>query len=237
MEMKNGMQSRKKITDAACDVFCLQETKKDTCDLAFLRNICLPDFDRFEFVPSIGASGGLITAWKSRNFSGGLCFSNQYGISISLSSTISDDNWIVTNLYGPCTPEGKKNFTDWFKQIQMPTNIDWIVVGDFNLMRKPQDRNREGGDLNEMFMFNDAISALALNEIVLQGRKYTWSNMQLSPLLQKIDWIFTSNAWTLKYPDTSATILEDTFRSLSMPSDHLHKYTQTKSFQNGELLD
>lgn len=32
-------------------------------------------------------------------------------------------------------------------------------------------------------MFNDAISALGLNEIVLQGRKFTWSNMQPNPLL------------------------------------------------------
>jgi hypothetical protein len=65
----------------------------------------------------------------------------------------------------------------------MLDKIDWMIVGDFNLMRKPEDRNKAGGDLTEMFMFNDALSALGLNEIVLQGRKYTWSNMQLSPLL------------------------------------------------------
>jgi len=63
-------------------------------------------------------------------------------------------------------------------------------------------------------MFNDAVNALALNEIVLQGRKFTWSNMQPSPLLQKLDWVFTSNAWTMKYLDTSATILD------RIPSDH-----------------
>lgn len=38
--------------------------------------------------------------------------------------------------------------------------------------------------------------------------------MQPNPLLEKLDWIFTSNAWTLKYPDTSAKALN---RS---PSDH-----------------
>ena len=75
---------------------------------------------------------------------------------------------------------------EWFQQIQMPKDIDWMVVGDFNLMRKQEDKNK-GGDLAEMFMFNDAISALGLIEIVLQGRKYTWSNMQPNPLLQKLD--------------------------------------------------
>ena len=63
-------------------------------------------------------------------------------------------------------------------------------------------------------MFNDAISALGLIEIVLQGRKYTWSNMQPNPLLQKLDQVFTSSSQNLKYPDTTAKGLEMT------PSDH-----------------
>ena len=31
----------------------------------------------------------------------------------------------------------------------MPEDDDWLVVGDFNLLRKPMDRNREGADLNK----------------------------------------------------------------------------------------
>lgn len=96
----------------------------------------------------------------------------------------------------------------------MPEDTDWMIVGDFNLMRKQEDRNKEGGDLTEMFMFNDAISALGLTEIVLQGRRFTWSNMQPNPLLQKLDWVFTSNSWNLNYPNTTAKGLEMT------PSDH-----------------
>lgn len=96
----------------------------------------------------------------------------------------------------------------------MPNDMEWMILGDFNLMRKPEDRNREGADLNEIFMFNEAISSLGLNEIALQGGKYTWSNMQPSPLLEKIDWVFTSNAWTISYPDTSTKIMTRT------PSDH-----------------
>ena len=43
----------------------------------------------------------------------------------------------------------------------MAENIDWLIVGDFNLLRKPEDRNRGGGgDINEMYMFNEAITLL-----------------------------------------------------------------------------
>lgn len=57
-------------------------------------------------------------------------------------------------------------------------DTDWLVVGDFNLMRKPEDRNREGADLNEIFLFNEAINKLDLIELPLHGRQYTWTNKQ-----------------------------------------------------------
>lgn len=52
----------------------------------------------------------------------------------------------------------------------------WLILGDFNLTRIPKNRNKEGGDLMEMLLFNENISAMGLNEIALQGRKITWSN-------------------------------------------------------------
>jgi len=96
----------------------------------------------------------------------------------------------------------------------MSLEVNCIILGDFNLIRKPEDRNRPGGDLIEMFMFNEAISELGLVEIPLQGRKFTWSNMQPSPLLEKLDWVFTSNNWTLTFPSTTVKVLGMT------PSDH-----------------
>lgn len=65
-----------------------------------------------------------------------------------------------------------------------------------------------------MLLFNEVISHLGLNEISLQGRKHTWSNMQPIPLLEKLDWVFTSKSWTLTYPNTAMKPLDMT------PSDH-----------------
>lgn len=96
----------------------------------------------------------------------------------------------------------------------MSDEVDWLVLGDFNLIIRPENRNKEGGNIMEMLLFNEAISAFGLNEITLQGRKYTWSNKQTSPLLEKLDWAFTSNSWALSYPDTSLTPLD------MFPSDH-----------------
>jgi hypothetical protein len=56
--------------------------------------------------------------------------------------------------------------------------------------------------MNDMLVFNDIIHHLRLIELPLKGRSYTWSNMQDQPLMQQLDWFFTSPAWTLSYPNT-----------------------------------
>jgi hypothetical protein len=195
-------------------VICLQETKKETFDALFLKKICPFGFDSFEVLPSVGASGGILIAWKGSVFKGAKIFCNNFALSVQFSSRLNNSSWVLTSVYGPCTADGKLTFTNWMKGINMPNDIDWMILGDFNLIRKPENRNKPGGDLTEMFMFNAAISSLGLNEVQLQGRKFTWSNMQPSPLLEKLDWIFTSNGWINNYPNTTAKALD------MVPSDH-----------------
>lgn len=80
-------------------------------------------------------------------------------------------------------------------------------MGDFNLMRSPENRNQPVGDVAEMWIFNDAISALGLIELPLHGRKYTWSNKQDPPMLERLDWFFTLSSWTTSYPESTAWAL------------------------------
>jgi hypothetical protein len=55
-----------------------------------------------------------------------------------------------------------------------------------------------------MYLFNEAISYLGLVDIPLKDRRFTWSNKQQSPLLERLDWFFSSTSWTLSYPNTYA---------------------------------
>jgi hypothetical protein len=69
----------------------------------------------------------------------------------------------------------------------MPGHVDWLIVGDFNLYRSPEDRNRPGADFSEIFLFNEAISSLGLVELPLKGKRFTWTNKQHPPLLERLD--------------------------------------------------
>jgi hypothetical protein len=66
----------------------------------------------------------------------------------------------MTNIYAPYTPYGKLEFLSWFKNIAMPDEQSWIIKGDFNLIRRPENKNRPGGDINMMMAFNEAINKL-----------------------------------------------------------------------------
>ena len=139
---------KQKIEESAARIICLQETKREMFDLAYIHNFCPQRFNKFEYLPSIGASGGILTAWNGALFSGELMFQNKFSLSIQFTCRTSSKSWILTNIYGPCNHEDKIEFIDWFGNIQMPNDVDWIIMGDFNFIRTPEDRNRPGGDVN-----------------------------------------------------------------------------------------
>jgi exonuclease III len=175
------MTIKSKIQETSCDIICLQETKREFFDLAYIKNFYPPAYDSFEYVPSKGASGGIITIWKSTRFNGHKIFQNNFALSIELVSTMSGDSWVLSNVYAPCIVQGRLDFLDWFGSIDMVDDIDWLIVGDFNLIRKQSDRNKQGGNIANMLNFNAAISNLRIEELKLHGNIFTWSNMQQSP--------------------------------------------------------
>jgi hypothetical protein len=100
---------------------------------------------------------GLIIIWKSSQLIGSLSFVNEYAISVDFQSKFDQSEWVSTNVYGPCTPEGKMLFLRWLKQIQMPEDVDWLIAGNFNLIRSPENRNKPGGDVTDMLLFNEGV--------------------------------------------------------------------------------
>jgi hypothetical protein len=88
---------------------------------------------------------------------------------------------------GPTVGEQRQNFVDWLNSLHIPNDENWMLIGDFNFYRSSQNRNREGGCMQDISTFNGIISNLGLQKVPLKGRAYTWSNMQQEPLLEQLD--------------------------------------------------
>lgn len=41
-------------------IFCLQETKRESFDIHYIRKFAPKRFDKFDYCPSLGASGGIL---------------------------------------------------------------------------------------------------------------------------------------------------------------------------------
>ena len=203
------------IATSGCSVICLQETKKTAFDNSYIKSCCPKRFDKFAFIPSRGASGGILTLWNSAIFTGTILIEEEFALVTKFQSTQSAQMWTLVNIYGPCQGDSRIDYTRWLLNLNIPSNEDWLLVGDFNYIRSPANRNKPGGNINDMITFNDFIRTQGLIELPLKGRTFTWSNMQEDPLLEQLDWFFTSTNWTNTYPNTIV-------KPLSKPvSDHI----------------
>jgi exonuclease III len=138
---------RNTMEESACIAFCLQETKKCIIDSAFLKNICPSRFNKFEFLRSDGASGGILTIWNDNQFSRELVDSNSFAISVKLTSLQSGQQCFLSSVYGPCTPNGRAGFTNGLYNLDASAYELWLLLSDFNLIRHPKNISRPGGIL------------------------------------------------------------------------------------------
>lgn len=83
---------------------------------------------------------------------------------------------LVTNVYGPSRDEENETFIQELNKLSNFISHPWILVGDFNLVRWLIDCSggiRSFGLMNE---FNDLIMDLALIDVPLRNKSFTWSN-------------------------------------------------------------
>ena len=193
---------KEKIEESVAVVYCIQETKRTSFDPFFVKKFAPRRFNKFVYSPSRGASGGIIMGWNESIFTGQVVEINLFAITVHFTSNHNNDIWTLTTVYGPSHGPDRDSFIDWINNLNISPSENWIIVGDFNFYRSPEDRNRPGGNFQDMNTFNSIISNLGIIEIPLKGRNYTWSNMQDNPLLEQLDWCFTSLNWTMAFPNT-----------------------------------
>lgn len=191
-----------KFNESSCHILCLQETKREHFDSFYLKKFCPRHLNNFAYFPSVGASSGITTIWNSSVYKGEIIQSNAYCATVKFINNFDNSCFFLSNVYGPSNATGKLAFMTRFLNLDYNTFNEWIIAGDFNLYRSTEDRNKPGGDPGDMSLFNNFISDMELVDIPFSGRTYTWSNMQIDPLLIKLDWAFCNASWSYHYPST-----------------------------------
>ncbi len=195
-------------------IWCLQETKVGTVSRSFLRSFAGPLFDKCMIVKAQGASGGIITCWRSTLFSSSEVIVRRFSLTVRFHCATSRRAFYVTNVYGPPTWEGKEEFCTELANLRQVCKGPWVVCGDFNLTRAPSERS--GGRCNGrlMSMFSDLLDCLELIDLPLGNQSFTWSNLQSAPSLAKRDRFLVSLDWDQAFPLSCVTA------SSRITSDH-----------------
>lgn len=96
--------------------------------------------------------------------------------------------------------KGRRSFFSEVAQLKSSCEGRWIICGDFNSIRRQEERRGKSWSAKAMAMFNNLIKELALIDPPMCNQSFTWSNMQDKPTLARLDRFLLSTEWDQDFP-------------------------------------
>ena len=119
--------------------------------------------------------GGILLAWKSRAVTITYPLFTTNALSARV-ATASGTPWWLSVVYGPQDDADKIAFLLELWEIRAACPRPWMLCGDFNLILRDEDKNNNNLNWRMMGRFYRLVNDLALEEVYLNGRRFTWSN-------------------------------------------------------------
>ncbi|XP_066323308.1 uncharacterized protein [Miscanthus floridulus] len=76
-----------------------------------------------------------------------------------------------------------------------------MVCGDFNMIYMAADKNNDHLDRRGMRRSRSFLDTAQLEELHLNGRRFTWSSERDQPTLERLDRLFATTDWLVAYPN------------------------------------
>jgi hypothetical protein len=170
--------------------------KTPSCYKDTVRVVLGGEFENnFLYQPANGTKGGLLLAARESVFNLQHIRNSENTISAQVIDCRSNISCTITNVYGPQGNLEKKMFIRELKSLKQMVNPSWLLIEDFNLIYRDQDKNNNKVNRSMMNRFKRALNYLEVKEVELIGRNCTWSNNQSQPTLTRIDRAFCSLSW------------------------------------------
>ena len=93
-----------------------------------------------------------------------------HSVKFHIRSKIDGFEWALIPVYGAAQDEHKPDFLAELVRVCELETLPMIIGGDFNIMRRQEDKNKANFNLYWPFVFNAIIESLDLREIELSGR-------------------------------------------------------------------
>lgn len=147
-----------------------------------------------------GHSGGMAVGVKIESLEIEDSSIDTYSICLLIRNRVTNFRFWLVNVYGPADHVDSEGFIQELSVFCEKEMLPFIIGGNFNLIRNNKERNHGQGDPRLMEMFNNFIGRFQLREIFVNGSKFTWSNKQKVPTMEKLDKILASKSWENNFP-------------------------------------
>ena len=116
--------------------------------------------------------------WDSREFQLIEVEESSYTLSCRFKNYGDDITWIFTGIYGPTKKKLREELLEDLEAIRGCWEDPWCLGGDFNVLRFPRERNREGRCKGAMRRFSQIIDDLELKDLPLKEGDLTWAGAE-----------------------------------------------------------
>jgi exonuclease III len=190
------------ILSSGATIVCLQETKIMSWNCNLLKEtLGCKLATQTTHLPSLGASGGILIACDADFFDMvTIPYPSVFSLSVRVCSRLCDVAWDLTGVYGPQHENEKMTFLTELRNIRHMMKPEWLILGDFNMIRRAREKNKGSINRRVIRQFNHTIDYLQLLEIELNGKLFTWSNERDDPTMSRIDRFLATTEWHDTFP-------------------------------------
>ena len=189
------------------DFIALSETGRANFPQSTLNNICAGRDFIWHCMAPRGRSGGMILGIHLLTFDIGEIEEGEFFIRFKVRHREDDFKFNLISVYGPAQHEYKSHFLSEIVRVCSKEALLIVIGGDFNIIRRLDEKNNDNYNDRWPFMFNAVIDSLNLREIEMTGRKFTWANHLQNQTFEKLDRVLVCTDLEAKYPHTTVYAL------------------------------
>jgi exonuclease III len=182
------------------DFIIISETGRESFSAPFLNNLAAGmDYSWF-CLPPRGRSGGILSRINNASLIVTKVISGDFCVKFHLKIKRDNFEWALVAVYGAAQDRHKPAFLAELVRICENETLPLMVGGDFNIIRRKEEKNNDNFYARWPFIFNAINESLDLREIALSGRQFTWANRCTVPTYEKLDRILVRVEMEQKFP-------------------------------------
>ena len=155
------------------DFIALSKTGRAKFPQSTLNNICAGRDFLWHCMAPRGRSGGMLLGVNLLSFDIGEIEEGDFLIRFKVRHREDDYKFNLISVYGPAQMDHKAQFLSEVVRVCSKEALPIVIGGDFNIIRRPDEKNNDNYNDRWPFLFNAVIDSLNLREIEMSGRKFT----------------------------------------------------------------